>query len=89
MISRNISRRELLRGSMAIAALASAPTLVRAVGGQRTWAYVGTNNTPGDAGGNGKGIYQFEMNPTTGELTLIELAAEARNAGWLSFDLSG
>jgi 6-phosphogluconolactonase len=89
MTSRNISRRGLLRGSMAVAALASAPTLVRAAGGQRIWAYVGTNTTPADAGGNGKGIYLFEMNPTTGELTPIELAAEAPNVGWLSFDRSG
>ena len=74
---------------MATAALASAPRLVQAASGQRTLAYVGTYSTPVDGGGNGKGIYLFEMNPTTGELTLIELAAEARNAGWLSFDPSG
>ena len=69
MTSRNISRRELLRGSMAVAALASAPRLVQAASGQRTLAYVGTYSTPVDGGGNGKGIYLFEMNPATGELT--------------------
>ena len=89
MTSRSISRRELLRGSMAVAALTSVPRMVRAAGGQRTLAYVGTNTSPADAGGNGKGIYLFEMNPTTGGLTAIELAAEARNVGWLSFDPSG
>jgi 6-phosphogluconolactonase len=89
MTSRNISRRELLRGSMAAAALASAPRLVQAASGQRTLAYVGTYSTPVDGGGNGKGIYLFEMNPATGELSLIELAAEAHNAGWLSLDPSG
>jgi 6-phosphogluconolactonase len=89
MTSRNISRRELLRGSMAFAVLTSAPRLVPAARGQRTWAYVGTSTTPGDGGGNGKGIYLFEMNPTSGELSLIGLAAEARNAGWLSLDPSG
>ena len=40
-------------------------------------------------GGNGKGISLFEMNPASGELTLIELAAEAHNAAWLSLDPSG
>ena len=89
MTSRNISRRELLRGSMAAAALASAPRLVQAASGQRTLAYVGTSTTPVDGAGNGKGIYLFEMNPATGELTLIELAAEAHNPLWLSFDPSG
>ncbi len=74
---------------MAVAALASAPRLVQAASGQRTLAYVGTYSSPVDGGGNGKGIYLFEMNPATGELTLIELAAEAHNAGWLSFDPSG
>jgi len=44
---------------------------------------------PVDGGGNGKGNLPVEMNPTSGELTLIELAAEAHNAGWLSFDPSG
>jgi 6-phosphogluconolactonase len=89
MTSSNISRRELLRGSMAVAALASAPRLVQAASGQRTLAYVGTSTTPGDGAGNGKGIYLFEMNPATGALTLIELAAEARSPLWLSFDPSG
>jgi 6-phosphogluconolactonase len=89
MTSMNISRRELLRGSMAFTVLASAPRLVQAASGQRTLAYVGTYSTPVDGGGNGKGIYLFEMDPTSGELSLIELAAEARNAAWLSLDPSG
>jgi 6-phosphogluconolactonase len=85
----NFSRRELLRGSAAFAVLASAPRLVQAASGQRTLAYVGTYSSPVDGGGNGKGIYLFEMNPTSGELSLIELAAAAHNASWLSFDPSG
>ena len=78
MTSANISRRELLRGSAAFAVLASAPRLVQAADGQRTLAYVGTYSSPVDGGGNGKGIYLFEMNPTSGELRLIELAAAAQ-----------
>src|SRR6202167_2914487 len=53
-------------------------------------AYVGTYSTAVDGGGgNGKGIYLFEMNPASGELSLIKLAAEGRNASWLSLDPSG
>jgi 6-phosphogluconolactonase len=89
MTSRNISRRELLRGSVATAALVSAPRLVWAANAQRTLAYVGTTGTPADGSGNGKGIRLFEMNSSTGELMPIELDVEARNAGWLSFDPSG
>jgi len=50
---------------------------VQAGSRQRTLAYVGTYSTPVDGSGNGKGIYLFEMNPTSGELSLIELAAAA------------
>ena len=52
--------------------------------------YAGTYNSPVDGGaGNGKGIYLFEMDSTSGELTLVKLAAEARNPSWLSLDPSG
>ncbi len=82
---RNISRRELLRGSIAFAVLGSALKPVRATSGQRTLAYVGTYGSPG----NGKGIFLFEMNATSGELSLIELAAAAPNPSWLTLDSSG
>jgi 6-phosphogluconolactonase len=89
----NISRRELLRGSAAFAAL-SALTSVPASAMQglnrKVLLYVGTYSKAIDGGGsNGKGIYLFEMNPASGELTLIKLAAEGRNMSWLSLDPSG
>jgi len=88
----NISRRELLQGSAAFAILSA----LRPVSGsamvdpnRKVLVYAGTYSTAVDVGGsNGKGIYLFEMNPASGELTLIKLAAEARNASWLSFDPS-
>lgn len=86
------TRRKLLKQSIAFAALSPAfPLLQGAVGSsQRILAYVGTYSTALDGGGNnGKGINLFEMNPGTGELRLIKLAAEARNASWLSLDPSG
>jgi 6-phosphogluconolactonase (cycloisomerase 2 family) len=58
---------------------------VRAASGQKTLAYVGTYSSPG----NGKGIYLFEMNPASGELNLVDLAAAAPNASWLLLDSSG
>ncbi len=57
--------------------------------GHKTFAYVGTYSSPVDGGGNGKGIYLYSMDPATGELTLVDLAAESRNAAWLAFDPSG
>ena len=89
---RNISRRELLKESLAFAVLTSGfrPLLGSARGeNQRTFAYVGTYSDPGASGGNGKGIYLFEMSPATGDLSLIKLAAELRNPSWLSLDPSG
>jgi 6-phosphogluconolactonase (cycloisomerase 2 family) len=92
MTLRNISRRELLKESVAFAVLSSVlrPMHAAATNGQKTLAYVGTYSSAVDGGGgNGKGIYLFEMNATTGELTLLKLAAEALNASWLSLDPSG
>ena len=82
MTPRNISRRELLKGSAAFVVLASTPRLVRAASGQRTWAYVGTD-------GGGKGISLFDMDPATGELSLVDLAATAPSPSWLTLDSAG
>jgi 6-phosphogluconolactonase len=89
-----LSRRALLKNSLALAALYR---VVRAARGfaadaphQSLFAYVGTYNAPVDGGGgNGKGIYLFEANPANGQLKLIKLAAAAPNPSWLSLDPSG
>ncbi len=52
-------------------------------------AYVGTDTRPVDGAANGKGIYLFEMNPATGELSLIQLAAATASPSWLTFHPSG
>jgi 6-phosphogluconolactonase len=90
----NVSRRELLKQSIAFAMFHSALTpLHAAASGTRNGkilTYVGTYSTAVDGGGsNGKGIYLFEMDVASGELSQIKLAAEARNASWLSLDPSG
>ena len=55
----------------------------------RQFAYVGTYTEPADGVANGRGICLFEMNPATGELSLIKLAAETASPSWLSFHPSG
>jgi 6-phosphogluconolactonase len=89
--SGNLSRRELLQGSAAFALLSALrPVRGSAMEGPKVFVYVGTYSTAVDGGGgNGKGIYLFEMNRSTGDLSLIKLAAEGRNASWLSLDPSG
>jgi len=47
----------------------------------RTFAYVGTYS--GKAG-NGQGIYLFTMNPGTGALTALKVAAEASSPTWIT-----
>jgi 6-phosphogluconolactonase len=92
MTIRNISRRVFLKESMALAVVSAAfrPLLGSGLGqNKKIFAYVGTYSTPGASGGNGKGIYLFEMDAATGRLNLIKLAAELRNPTWLSFDPSG
>ncbi|HUD14478.1 MAG TPA: lactonase family protein [Terracidiphilus sp.] len=89
-----LSRRAMLKGATALAAGYAAPGPIRALGQGRSnrkrLAYAGTYNSPVDGGaGNGKGIYLFEMDSMSGELTVIKLAAEARNPSWLSLDPSG
>jgi 6-phosphogluconolactonase len=83
-----MNRRDLLKTSVSFAVFSSMPRPLRALG-QKTLAYVGTYSSPIDGGGNGKGIYLFEMDPASGELTLVDLAAASPNASWLSFDPSG
>jgi 6-phosphogluconolactonase len=92
MVIRNISRRTLLKESIAFAVVSAAFRPLLGSGGgenKKAFAYVGTYSAAGANGGNGKGIYLFEMDPATGHLTLIKLAAELRNPSWLSLDPSG
>jgi 6-phosphogluconolactonase len=64
---------------MALLGLSS--SLVTAKEPQKLWVYVGTYT-----GGphNSKGIYRFELDPATGALTHLALAAEAKNPSFLA-----
>ena len=64
---------------------------VPARGADAVLAYVGTYSSPkGPEGskGNGKGIYLYQMNPSTGALTLRELCASDANPACLALDPS-
>ena len=73
------SRRNLLKGAVALAAAASVP---EAFGQQPTgaprgtvWLYIGTYTGNPGGGGNGEGIYLCELNLSTGKLTVLRLVA--------------
>jgi 6-phosphogluconolactonase len=83
-----MNRRDLLKASLSLPVLSFIPRSLHALG-PKTLAYVGSYSSPVDGGSNGKGIYLFEMNAASGELTLIDLAAASPNASWLCFDPSG
>jgi 6-phosphogluconolactonase len=75
---------------MSLAPCLSAPvTAAPPTRGGRILAYVGTDTKPVDGAANGKGIYLFAMNPVTGELSLIKLAAETDSPSWLALAPSG
>lgn len=81
----SLSRRTLLKNSFAFAALCAVIKPVYGAGADhKIWAYVAS-----DEEANEKGIFLYEMNPATGELTRIKLAADLRNASWLALDPSG
>src|SRR5262245_6213471 len=76
------SRRDLLKGAMALTAAASLP---KAFGKQPTgappgtvWLYIGTyTGAPGPRGRSGQGIYLCALDLSTGELTVLRLVAPA------------
>ena len=49
----------------------------------RVLAYVGSYTSAVDGGANGQGIYRFEVNTRTGELSGQKLVAKAPNPSWI------
>ncbi len=83
----DLTRRRLLKGSTALIAPAVALGARRPV-----LAYVGSYSSPqGPEGskGNGKGIYLFQMDPSTGKLGQRELFEDGSNPSWLAVHPSG
>lgn len=78
------TRRVFLNGLASVAALCAVSDL--SFGSRRrtrTLAYVGTDTVPVDGAANGKGIYLFEMDDTTGKLNLLNLAVETASPSWI------
>ena len=83
----DLTRRQLLKGSAALIVPTIALSARRPV-----FAYVGSYSSPqGPEGskGNGKGIYLFQMNASTGKLDRRELLEDPFNPSWLAIHPSG
>ncbi len=78
-----ISRRDVLKGSLALAAAWSVPALATAKPPGTILAYVGAY-TP-----NGQGIYLFSMDLNTGALTQIKVAAAIPSPSWIAIHPNG
>ncbi|HXR40453.1 MAG TPA: lactonase family protein [Terracidiphilus sp.] len=73
-------------GALALAhsTLGRAREAARRVTAKRVLAYVGTYTGAVGAGSNGEGIYRFEMNAATGELTRRKLVAKTPDPSWIA-----
>lgn len=87
ILHESLSRRSFLKSTAAMALAKSA--LGAAIGSAATtrsgklFAYAGTYTSAVDGGANGEGIYLFEMDPHTGELSNRKLVAKAQNPSWI------
>lgn len=85
------TRRAFLKG--AVAALAAGPSVARLAyalpSRERVLAYLGTDTVPVDGAANGKGIYLFEADLRSGELSLLKLAAPTVSPSWLALHPTG
>jgi 6-phosphogluconolactonase len=88
--SQTPSRRKFIQGASALAVAYSPVSMALKLQGRprrgKVFAYVGTDTGAIDGKANGKGIYLFEMDSSSGQLSLVKLAAEARNPSWLCLD---
>lgn len=88
-----LSRRGFIKGAAALSIASSVSAAAQEPRGGlrsgRTLAYVGCYTGAVGDGSNGKGIYLFEMDPQTGTLSPLKLAAEIASPSWLSLHPSG
>ena len=79
-----LSRRQFVKNAAVLACAQSAPALVRAESGaKRVPAYVGTYTGGVSGGANGEGIYRFDLNTQTGELSQESLVAKTPSPSWI------
>ncbi|MGO9336535.1 MAG: lactonase family protein [Terracidiphilus sp.] len=83
-----VSRRHFLKSAAAAAlahsALGIAQDAAQSQKRNKTLAYVGTYTGAVGAGSNGEGIYRFEMNASSGELTHCTLVAKTPDPSWIA-----
>lgn len=84
-----LSRRAFLKAGTAFAIAYSASHPAQGLGNRsdesRTLAYVGTDTSSANGAAHGNGIYLFDMNPVTGVLSFIKVAAEIASPSLLTF----
>jgi 6-phosphogluconolactonase len=80
------SRRDFIKTIAFLALAHVAPERVPAQTGEKrsAFAYVGSYTSAIDGGGNGKGIYRFEVDARTGALTRQKLVTETPNPSWIA-----
>lgn len=81
----SLSRRSFVKSASAFALAPSAFALVDAAHAEsaRLFAYAGTYTSAVDSSAHGEGIYLFEVNANTGELSEARLAAKTPNPSWI------
>lgn len=83
----NHSRRNFLRGAtgstLAYLAAKAVPAQIPVKPSAKHFAYVGTSTGAIGNLGNGEGIYLFDVDPETGDLTHRRLAAPSRSPSWV------
>jgi 6-phosphogluconolactonase len=87
-----VSRRRFLMGAAALgvahSALGAAQNAARSLRRSKILAYVGTYTGAIGGGSNGEGIYLFEMDRSSGELTHRRLVATSLDPSWIAIDPS-
>ncbi len=83
---RGVNRRSFLKSAAAAAVAHGVPGMAQGSrrAGNKTLAYVGTYTGAVGAGSNGEGIYAFEMNAATGELSNRRLVAKTPDPSWIA-----
>jgi 6-phosphogluconolactonase (cycloisomerase 2 family) len=88
VMRQGVSRRHFLKAAATVAlahsALGTAQKAGRSLGTGKVLAYVGTYTGAIGAGSNGEGIYLFEMNKSSGELTHRKLVATTSDPSWIA-----
>ncbi len=85
LFATSLSRRSFVKSTSAFALVPSAFAAVDAAHAEsgKLFAYAGTYTLAVDSSAHGEGIYLFEVNPNTGELSEARLAAKTPNPTWI------